>query len=88
MSVRVIARIRPLLKSEIERDTIVSAVSAGSEPASPPTVIRIPNPRNENEDFNFQFHSVYGPRATQQEIFENEGTESHRWLLILRKRYH
>ena len=76
MSVRVVARIRPLLKSELDKDTIVSAVNTGNQTSSTPTVVRIPNPKNENEDFSFQFNSVYGQDATQQEIFEHEGTSS------------
>ena len=73
MSVRVVARIRPLLKSELDKDVIVSAVSAGSETSSQPTVVQIPNPKNNGESFNFQFNSVYAPEATQQIIFDNEG---------------
>ncbi|KAL9120430.1 MAG: hypothetical protein Q9187_003015 [Circinaria calcarea] len=72
MSVRVVARVRPLLQSELNKDVIVTAVSAGSEPSSQPTVVRVPNPKNDNENFNFQFNSVYGPEATQQDIFDNE----------------
>lgn len=73
MSVRVVARVRPLLQSELDKDVIVTAVSAGSEPSSQPTVVRVPNPKNDSENFNFQFNSVYGPEATQQDIFDNEG---------------
>ena len=65
MSVRVVARIRPLLKSELDKDTIVAADGP---------VVRIPNPKNESEDFSFQFNSVYGADATQQELFDGEGT--------------
>ena len=72
MSVRVVARIRPLLNPELDKDSIVSAVSAGSE-IDQPTIIRIPNPKNGGEDFSFQFNSVYDQVATQQEIFDNEG---------------
>lgn len=65
MSVRVVARIRPLLNSELEKDTIVTAHGS---------VVRIPNPKNEGEDFSFQFNSVYGSDVTQQLLFDNEGT--------------
>ena len=64
MSVRVIARVRPLLKSELDKDTIVSADNS---------IIRIPNPRNEHEEFTFQFNSVYSAETLQQELFDNEG---------------
>ena len=70
MSVRVIARIRPLLKAELEKDTIVAASSTGD---GQPNVVRIPNPKNESEDFSFQFNSVYESHATQQDIFDGEG---------------
>lgn len=73
MSVRVVARIRPLLKAELGKDVIVTAESAGSEMDSSPTVVRIPNPKNEGESYTFQFNSVYEQAATQQQIFENEG---------------
>lgn len=74
MSVRVIARIRPLLKAELDKDTIVSAINSDSESSAPPTIVRVPNPKNESEDFSFQFNSVYGQDATQQDIFDGEGT--------------
>jgi len=67
MSVRVVARIRPLLKQEIEKDVIVT-----TDPTNPSTVVRIPNPKNHAELYSFQFNSVYGPQATQQELFEGE----------------
>ena len=73
MSVRVVARIRPLLKSEHDKDVVVTAASAGNETPSQPTVVRIPNPKNNGENFNFQFNSVYSSDATQQDIFDNEG---------------
>ncbi|EXJ88893.1 kinesin family member 22 [Capronia epimyces CBS 606.96] len=71
MSVRVVARIRPLLKSELEKDQIVTSHHHhGSDGA--PTVIKIPNPKNLAEEFSFQFNSVYEQSATQQEIYEAE----------------
>ena len=74
MSVRVVARLRPLLKSEREADTIVRTndVDASDKKARPNTV-KIPNPKNFAEEYNFQFNSVYDQNATQQEIFEAEG---------------
>lgn len=90
MSVRVVARVRPLLKSERELDVILSTGSSGtselvkSKKGSPgsktpaalkdrETIVRIPNPKNEAEQFAFQFNAVYGPSTTQQEIFDAEG---------------
>ncbi|KAF4540934.1 Kinesin family protein [Lasiodiplodia theobromae] len=72
MSVRVLARIRPLLKSELDKDTIVTAESATGDENSPPNVIRIPNPKNEAESFSFQFQGVYDRATTQQELFDKE----------------
>jgi len=72
MSVRVVARIRPLLKKETEKDVIVSAALSLPEPDTNPTIVRIPNPKNEAELYSFQFNSVYEQDATQQEIFDNE----------------
>lgn len=73
MSVRVVARIRPLLKLELDKDIIVEAAASGNEPLGSPTIVRIPNPKNEAEAFSFQFNSVYDQQATQQQIFDNEG---------------
>lgn len=60
-----VARIRPLLKAELDKDVIVENTSGSS-------TIRIPNPRNESEVYSFQFGSVYDQNATQQQIFDEE----------------
>jgi hypothetical protein len=73
MSVRVVARIRPLLKQEIEKDVIVTSTTSPLEPSGVPKIVRIPNPKNDAELYSFQFNSVYGQEATQQDIFDNEG---------------
>ncbi|KAF2402120.1 kinesin-domain-containing protein [Trichodelitschia bisporula] len=72
MSVRVVARIRPLLKQESASDIIVHAAPAGADPHGAPTVVKIPNPKNDAEQFSFQFNSVYGADATQQQVFDCE----------------
>ncbi|MCJ1387926.1 hypothetical protein MMC18_000769 [Xylographa bjoerkii] len=72
MSVRVVARIRPLLKAELEQDSIVTAIGTDNDIAGLPTIVRLPNPKNENEDFSFHFNSVYDQEATQQDLFDNE----------------
>ncbi|KIY03187.1 uncharacterized protein Z520_01654 [Fonsecaea multimorphosa CBS 102226] len=69
MSVRVVARVRPLLKTEIERDQIVTSHNG---PDGKPTIVKIPNPKNFAEEYSFQFNSVYEQHATQQEIFDAE----------------
>ncbi|KAI9818002.1 MAG: hypothetical protein M1826_001435 [Phylliscum demangeonii] len=71
MSVRVVARIRPLLKAERESEIIVRT-SPASDNDSPSTCVRIPNPKNEAEQFSFQFAGVYDGAATQEEIFQAE----------------
>ncbi|KAI9654574.1 MAG: hypothetical protein M1831_005335 [Alyxoria varia] len=71
MSVRVVARIRPLLKDELDKDVIVKADPADSS-SSTPRIVRIPNPKNQVETFSFQFNNVYGQESTQQNLFENE----------------
>lgn len=70
MSVRVVARIRPLLSNEQAKHVIVSAASSKSESPSNPTVVSIPNPKNEAEVFSFQFNRVYEQEATQEQLFE------------------
>lgn len=77
MSVRVVARIRPLLNDELERDVIVHADSKdGSKKMN---VVKIPNPKNESEEFSFAFNGVYDQQTTQEELFSAEGatTEHH-----------
>jgi hypothetical protein len=78
MAIRVVARIRPQQASELDKDVIVTAAGASSDSglpssAAPPTLVKIPSPKNENESFTFQFSSVYDQYATQQAIFDNEG---------------
>nr|KAK5445670.1 hypothetical protein LTR18_003589 [Exophiala xenobiotica] len=69
MSVRVVARVRPLLKSENDKDQIVTSHN-GADGNN--TIIKIPNPKNLSEEYSFQFNSVYEQDATQQEIFDTE----------------
>lgn len=89
MSVRVVARIRPLLKLENERDVIVTTNEAHeAEPDNGKTgvktmknkndnntsgILRIPNPKNIAEQYSFQFNSVYDQTASQQVVYDNEG---------------
>jgi hypothetical protein len=68
----VVARIRPLLKSEIEKDQILTVHDG---PDGKPTVVKLPNPKNLSEEYSFQFNSVYGQESTQQDIFDTEGME-------------
>ena len=74
-TVKVVARIRPLLKSENEIDKIVEASSSNSSALEQQRydTIKIPNPKNAGEKFGFQFQAVYDEDGTQQEIFEKEG---------------
>lgn len=71
MSVRVVARIRPLLEGEAEKDVIVRADT--KDGSKKPTVVKIPNPKNESEDFKFSFGGVYDQSATQEALFTAEG---------------
>lgn len=71
MSVRVVARIRPLLDNELERDVIVHADA--KDGAKKANVVKIPNPKNESEEFSFTFNSVYDQQTTQEELFSAEG---------------
>lgn len=72
MSVRVVARVRPLLRNELDKSVIVETASS-SDSAKQPTIIRIPNPKNSAESYSFNFNSVYDQRASQQDLFDNEG---------------
>lgn len=73
MAIRVVARIRPIQANELDKDVIVSTASAESSFSNQPTLVKIPSSKNENENFTFQFSSVYDGLATQQSIFDNEG---------------
>ncbi|EGR49096.1 kinesin-like protein [Trichoderma reesei QM6a] len=75
MSVRVVARLRPLLAQELEKDIIVRTDSV--EPDKPPTIVKIPNPRNEAEEFSFTFNGVYGSETTQETLFTAEAVAPH-----------
>ncbi|KAL2161057.1 hypothetical protein VTH06DRAFT_8770 [Thermothelomyces fergusii] len=70
MSVRVVARIRPLLEKELEKDVIVRADRV--EEGKPLTLVKIPSPKNGGEEFSFAFNRVYGPTTSQEELFTAE----------------
>ncbi|KAH8819522.1 P-loop containing nucleoside triphosphate hydrolase protein [Xylogone sp. PMI_703] len=70
MSVRVVARIRPLLNKELDKDIIVHGES--SKDGGPMNIVKIPNPKNEAEEFSFTFNGVYPMETTQEELFTNE----------------
>ncbi|KAI0868032.1 P-loop containing nucleoside triphosphate hydrolase protein [Hypoxylon argillaceum] len=70
MSVRVVARIRPLLEKEADKDIIVRPASNDDGKSS--NVVKIPNPRNESEEFSFAFNSVYDQSTTQEALFTAE----------------
>jgi hypothetical protein len=71
MSVRVVARIRPLLEKELDKDVIVRADRV--EDGRSLTMVKIPNPKNEAEEFSFAFNSVYPQGTAQEELFTAEG---------------
>ncbi|KAK5995714.1 Kinesin-like protein KIF22 [Cladobotryum mycophilum] len=70
MSVRVVARIRPLLAKELDKDIIVRAESV--EPGKPTTIVKIPSPRSEGEEFSFTFNGVYDQSTSQESLFTSE----------------
>lgn len=72
MSVRVVARIRPLLEKEIDKDIIVTTNSTDN--GKTPNIVKIPSPKNEAEEFSFAFNSVYDRPTTQEQLFTAEGT--------------
>lgn len=65
MSVRVVARIRPLLKAEAEKDLILS-IHEGK-------TVKIPNPKSQHEEYSFNFSAAYNALCSQQELFDAEG---------------
>ena len=65
--IRVVARVRPQHKNELEKDIIVSTAANDSG-----ATVKIPNPKKESETYAFQFSGAYDQTATQQEIYEHE----------------
>ncbi|EGX96686.1 kinesin family protein [Cordyceps militaris CM01] len=70
MSVRVVARIRPLLDGEHDKDIIVHADS--TEAGKPNTIVKIPSPKNGAEEFSFAFNSVYDQSTSQEALYTAE----------------
>ncbi|KAF4981812.1 hypothetical protein FZEAL_2439 [Fusarium zealandicum] len=70
MSVRVVARIRPLLEQELDKDIIVRADSVDS--SKPNTIVKIPNPKSQSEEFSFVFSGVYDQSTTQEGLYTAE----------------
>lgn len=73
MSVRVVARIRPLLDHELDKDIIVHAASSGTAPDKTFNVVKIPSPKNDAEEFSFTFNGVYDQSTSQEDLFTAEG---------------
>jgi hypothetical protein len=69
-NVAVVARIRPLLDKELDKDIIVHAEGQDDKSMN---IVRIPNPKNEAEVFSFAFNGVYDLQTTQEELFTKEG---------------
>ena len=80
MSIRVVARIRPLLKSEHEKDAIVKIAKPANTSSdvsytgsnTGPLTLKIPNPKNASEIYSFQFNGIYDQVASQQDLFDAE----------------
>lgn len=72
MSIRVVARIRPLLEKELEKDVIVHA--EGTDEGKTPSIVKIPNPKKPSEEFSFAFNGVYDQDVAQEQLYTAEGT--------------
>lgn len=72
-TVRIIARVRPLLKGEIEKDIVVYTEG---------TAISMPNPKNENENFTFPFNAVHDGESDQSQLFSEGKSRFHGCLSI------
>jgi len=57
----------------LDKDVIVRGEM--SQDGKAMNIVRIPNPKNEAEEFSFTFNGVYDMGTTQEELFTNEGTE-------------
>lgn len=66
-----------MLEKELEKDIIVHAASnSTSEDGKPYNIVKIPNPKNEAEEFSFAFNGVYEQITTQETLFSAEGNAS------------
>jgi len=72
MSVRVVARIRPLLKAEADKDQILSIHEDNN---GKPQIIKIPHPKSQHEEYSFNFSAAYNASCPQQELFDAEGKQ-------------
>ncbi|KAL9595451.1 MAG: hypothetical protein Q9219_006442 [cf. Caloplaca sp. 3 TL-2023] len=72
-----------VLSSQMSEQTPAYTVSTAHTEGdnSKPNLVRIPNFKNENELYSFQFSSVYDGSSTQQSIFDNEIAPTIRHLL-------
>ncbi|CAG8971533.1 hypothetical protein HYALB_00005429, partial [Hymenoscyphus albidus] len=70
ITIPVVARLRPLLDKELDKDVIVT--TEGTQDGKSTNMVRIPNPKNEAEEFSFAFNGVYNMGTTQEELFTNE----------------
>lgn len=71
-----VARIRPLLKSEIEKDVILETAADIKDGK---TIVKIPNPKCQSETYSFHFNNMYDGDATQAQIFDDEGEICGHW---------
>lgn len=84
MAIRVVARIRPPQQHELDKDVIVTAAENGvGDLSTPPTLVKIPSQKNDNEIYTFSFSGVYDRLASQQSIFDNEGWSSKILIFIV-----
>lgn len=71
-----------MLEKELDKDVIVHAVSNNNSSSendkAPFNVVKIPNPKNEAEEFSFAFNGVYDNSTTQEALFSAEGTYAYR----------
>lgn len=79
--IRVVARVRPQHKNELEKDVIVSTATNDSG-----ATVKISNPKKESETYAFQFSGAYDQTATQQEIYEHESKRLSTLRLLLARR--
>lgn len=59
-TIRIIARVRPLLGGEIEEDIVVHTEG---------TAISVPNPKNGNENYTFKFNATHNAKSNQALLF-------------------
>lgn len=72
MPIRVVARIRPVLGSDLDPEVIVHPVAADQDGIA--TTVRVASPQEDGGESTFNLDGVYSSEVSQEAFFNVEGT--------------